>query len=315
MLLYIMNQTQREINMIIRKIISGFTLFLVLSACAGTTKDVNSLLWKVSGNGLSSPSYLFGTHHLVPIIFLDNIKGLEHAFNSTDQVIGELDMSDIMSMQMEIMQKAVMPQEYDYKTMLSDSDYKLLNDKVKEVLGMDFGMIEKMKPAMINNLLMIALYQKYYPDLDTGEGIDKYLQDRALEEGKSVKELESVEDQIFVLLEHQSIDRQAEMLMCGIRYPELLKKQMDKLQDAYLSQDIKALESLYYESMKNDPCPSTDEEKYVMNAGRNKKWLEALPSIMSNKPSFVAVGCLHLVGKEGLIDGLRDVGYRVDPVL
>lgn len=35
---------------------------------------------------------------------------------------------------------------------------------------------------------------------------------------------------------------------------------------------------------------------------------------MQEKPSFIAVGCLHLVGKEGLIEGLRKLGYRVDPV-
>jgi len=33
-------------------------LFFIVSAQA-------QLLWKVSGNGLSKPSYLFGTHHLI----------------------------------------------------------------------------------------------------------------------------------------------------------------------------------------------------------------------------------------------------------
>lgn len=61
-------------------------IFILLSCSAGTSKEKeNSLLWKISGNGLQKPSYLFGTHHLIPISFLDSIPGIEAALEETEQ--------------------------------------------------------------------------------------------------------------------------------------------------------------------------------------------------------------------------------------
>ncbi len=297
----------------LRTIFTTILFSFLLTTYASDTKD-NTLLWKVYGKNLSSPSYLFGTHHLVPISFLDEIKGLDNAFNSTKQVVGELDMGKKLSMQMKMIKKAMMPKGYDYKTLLSAEDYALLEDKVSEILGMKLSKIDKMKPSMISNLLMITLYQKYYPNAELDKGIDQHFQDKAKKNKMKVMGLETAEEQMYVLLEQQSIERQAELLMCSLKHPDMLKEQMDKLQQAYHSQDINALASLYDENDKNDPCPSTDEERYEMNAARNQRWLKKLPDIMKEKSSFVAVGCLHLVGKDGLIEGLRKAGYTVEPV-
>ncbi len=298
----------------LKSILSALLFVVVITVSAKGTKDDNSLLWKVSHPGLSSPSYLFGTHHLVPVSFLDEVAGIESAFGSTKQVVGELDMGRKLSMQMKMIKKALMPKGYDYKTLLSKEDYDLLEQQVQEIMGMKFSKLDKMKPAMISNLLMITMYQKYYPNAELDKGIDQYFQEKAKKNKMMVKGLESAEDQMFVLLEQQSIERQAELLMCSLKHPELLKEQMDKLQDAYHSQNLAALEALYNEESDDDPCPSTDEEKYEMNAARNKRWLKQLPDIMKDKPSFIAVGCLHLVGKDGLIEGLRKSGYTVEPV-
>jgi uncharacterized protein YbaP (TraB family) len=35
---------------------------------------------------------------------------------------------------------------------------------------------------------------------------------------------------------------------------------------------------------------------------------------MKERSSFIAVGCLHLPGKEGLIEGLRKLGYTVEAI-
>ena len=81
-----------------------------------------------------------------------------------------------------------------------------------------------------------------------------------------------------------------------------------------MAQDINALNALYEEELPGDPCPGTPEEQDAMNKDRNERWLKLLPDIVREKPSFIAVGCLHLVGKDGLIVGLQKMGYRVEPV-
>ena len=41
-----------------------FFVFFFVSASAQKNNWPNTLLWKISGNGLTKPSYLFGTMHL-----------------------------------------------------------------------------------------------------------------------------------------------------------------------------------------------------------------------------------------------------------
>lgn len=298
-----------------KALIAVTTIFLLLSCSTGTSNEKgNSLLWKISGNGLQKPSYIFGTHHLVPISFLDSIAGIEPAFEETEQTVGELDMSNMTEMQMKIMGEGMMPPEVTYETLLSPEDAALLDSMLRAVVGVGLDQLGQLKPAMLSNLISISLYQQYYPSVASAENLDHYFQEEALKRSRPVIGLETTEDQIDLLLNLQPLERQAEMLICMVKHPELLKEQMDKLQVAYHAQDIQALRKLYEEEMPDDPCPSTEEEKNILNADRNRKWLDKLPSIMEERSSFIAVGCLHLPGDDGLIEGLRKLGYSVEAV-
>ena len=54
------------------------------------------------------------------------------------------------------------------------------------------------------------------------------------------------------------------------------------------------------------------DPSHIIRAGENPA--EALPGIMQQKSTFVAVGALHLPGPRGLLQLLRDKGYTVTPV-
>lgn len=298
----------------LKKIISNLTVLLLLLSCSNLKGNDNALLWKISGNGLENASYLFGTHHLVPLSFLDSITGIHEAFNMSEQSVGELDMSNMSQMQMEIMGKAMMPQGTTYESLMNEADRAKLDSTLTSLMGMGLAQFGRLRPAMLQNLISVTMYQRLYPTLSGGKGLDQYFQEEALKRNRRVVGLESTADQIRVLLEMQPLERQAEMLACMVNHPEMLKEQMDKLQVAYHAQNLEALWALYTEELPDDPCPSTEEEKFAMNGARNKKWLEKLPAIMAEKASFIAVGCLHLPGEEGLIEGLRKLGYTVEPV-
>jgi uncharacterized protein YbaP (TraB family) len=289
-------------------------VLLLLLSCSNLKGNDNALLWKISGNGLENASYLFGTHHLVPLSFLDSITGIHEAFNMSEQSVGELDMSNMSQMQMEIMGKAMMPQGTTYESLMNEADRAKLDSTLTSLMGMGLAQFGRLRPAMLQNLISVTMYQRLYPTLSGGKGLDQYFQEEALKRNRRVVGLESTADQIRVLLEMQPLERQAEMLACMVNHPEMLKEQMDKLQVAYHAQNLEALWALYTEELPDDPCPSTEEEKFAMNGARNKKWLEKLPAIMAEKASFIAVGCLHLPGEEGLIEGLRKLGYTVEPV-
>ena len=54
----------------------GAVIFICVAFSANA-----QLLWKVSGNGLTQPSYIIGTHHLAPFSIMDSIAGLQKAMN------------------------------------------------------------------------------------------------------------------------------------------------------------------------------------------------------------------------------------------
>lgn len=299
----------------IKKSLLALTALLMMLSCTGQSKvNNNSLLWKISGNGLEKPSFLFGTHHLIPITFLDSVPGLKTAFENTEQVVGELDMSNMSEMQMKIMSESMLPEGVTYESLMPQEDIELLDSTLRNLVGAGLDQLGIMKPALLSNLISITLYQKFYPTLSNEISMDQYFQEKALKRTRPVIGLESTEDQIQILLNSQTLERQAEMLMCMIKNPDMLKEQMDELQVAYHSYDINALYELSEKELPNDPCPSTEEEKNALNKERNDKWLEKLPAIMADKSSFIAVGCLHLPGEVGLIEGLRSQGYTIEPV-
>jgi len=215
---------------------------------------------------------------------------------------------------MKIMSESTMPAGVNYDSLLPPEDVALLDSALTRLLGVGLGQLGTLKPALLSNLISVTLYQQYYPSLASEKSLDQYFQEEALKRTRPVIGLETTEDQLYVLLNMQTLERQADLLMCMVKNPELLKKQMDELQVAYHAQDIHALRELYEKEMPDDPCPSTEDEKNALNGDRNRKWLDKLPAIMAEKSSFIAVGCLHLPGEDGLIEGLRKQGYKVEAV-
>ena len=288
-------------------------LSISLTSCA-KPKQETGLLWKISGNKLEQPSYLFGTHHLVPLSFLDSIAGLDQAFMATEQTIGELDMNNLGELQMELMMASLMPEGESYDDLMNEDDRNLLDETLKEYVGVGLNQFGQMKPAMLNTLLSVMMYKKMYPSDEEGLSMDEYFQKEARDRYRQTLGLESVQDQIDVLFGSQPIERQAESLICTIKNMDYGKKQMDRLMTAYYAQDLTAMAELYEEDDPNNPCPSTEDEKDELNKNRNEKWMEKLPEMMSEKSSFIAVGCLHLVGDDGLINRLRKEGYKVEAI-
>ena len=109
----------------------GAVLFICVAFSANA-----QLLWKVSGNGLNQPSYIIGTHHLAPFSIMDSIAGLKKAMNETQQVYGEIKMSEMQSpATMEKMQKAMMIEsDTTLNSLLSPKDFETANKFCKENL-------------------------------------------------------------------------------------------------------------------------------------------------------------------------------------
>lgn len=268
------------------------------------------LLWKITGKGLDKPSYLFGTHHLIPIQFLDSVPGLYPAFNQCDAVVGEMVMNNIDAAS-QIQKASVMPDSVSMKDLFSDADYEMVDNELRSVLKMGLKEMAILKPALIQTMYELELYKKM-TGFNEDEQSDSYFQAVAYQKGKKVIGLETVEKQIEVLLGGDDLKREAELLVETIRNKDLIPESLIELNDLYKAGKIEELVEVAKE--EDDKTNMTPEEYARLVDDRNFDWIAQLPAYMESAPCFIAVGALHLGGENGLVNQLKKAGYKVKPV-
>lgn len=288
----------------------GAVLFICVALSANA-----QLLWKVSDNGLTAPSYVMGTHHLAPFSIMDSIAGLRQAMRETQQVYGELKMSELESpATMQLMQKSMMiDSDTTLTTLFSPEDFATVNKFCKENMMTDLTMAPKLKPAFLLNNVVVMAYVKHIGKFNPQEQLDTFFQSQASKNGKKVDGLETPEFQFNLLFNGASLQRQAQLLMCTINNIDSEVETLKKLTDAYMRQDLSTMLEIS-EKRKGNQCDPLPGEEDAMIFNRNKAWAEKLPAIMKAAPTFVAVGALHLPGEKGLLNSLKKQGYTVEPV-
>ncbi len=290
-----------------KKIISLLLLIcLVQSAHA-------QLLWKISGKGLEKPSYIFGTYHLAPLGIKDSIAALPQAVNETTQVYGEVVMSEMMSpaFVQSMQQQMMMPQDSTLQSLFTPEQYEEVSKVIKENMMVDIAMLERLKPVAINMQLAVILYMKHTPGFNPQEQLDAYFQRQAQQQGKKVGGLETVQSQVDILFNSQTLKRQAELLYCMAHDIDRTVGQVKRVIAAYQKQDLNIVLQLLAER-RGDACDPLPGEMEALIDNRNKAWAEKMPAIMSEAPTLFVVGAGHLPGDNGLLNLLQQQGYTLE---
>jgi len=297
-------------------------LFLTFAFAIMTVIGVQAqLLYKISGNGLTKPSYIIGTYHLAPVSFADSIPGLQDALNACEQVYGELDMTNMQSTEnMQKMQAAMMlPEGTTLSTLLSEDEMTRLNVVLKDLLGVDMSnpmiaqQLGKMSPIALQTQLSLLVFMKTHEGFNPQTTFDGYFQQVAQQQGKAVGGLETMDFQIKTLYQGQTLERQKELLMCLVDNMESVTTQAERLVKAFFSQDIVAVKAVMDEK-DNNQCDYTPEEEDMLINNRNANWVTLMPQIMTAKPTFFAVGAGHLPGEKGVLQLLKNSGYSIEGV-
>ncbi|HEY5750602.1 MAG TPA: TraB/GumN family protein [Chryseolinea sp.] len=265
----------------------------------------NAVFWEISANGLSKPSYLFGTFHLKGSTYVDSLTQVIDKFKTSGTVVGELLFDSTMTMKM--MTASIM-KDTTLEMLLSRDHYQQTAAWLKEVTGYDLKMFNKMNPMLVEILIMTALQQKYFPAPANERPMDVYFQQRAKTEGKKMVGLESLDEQINALYHQFSYRRQADMLTDFVQEKDRAKSDVVNMNRYYREGNLAQLESM----MTRDVF--SEKETDVLVNDRNRKWMIQLPGLMKQQQTFIAVGALHLAGENGLVALLRKAGYVVRPM-
>lgn len=138
----------------------GILLFISIALSANA-----QLLWKVSGKGLEKPSYIFGTYHLSPLSIKDSIAAMPQAMSETAQVYGEVVMSEMATpaFMQSMQQQMMMPKDTTLQSLFTPEQYEEVGKAIKENMMVDIAMLAQLKPAAINQQLVVLLYMKHTP--------------------------------------------------------------------------------------------------------------------------------------------------------
>ena len=285
------------------------TLLLVVAATLGAQAQ---LLWKVSGNGLDQPSYLFGTYHLAPLGIKDSIAALPQAMQDVQQVYGEIVMADMMKPEtlMKMQQQMMLPADTTLKSLFSPAEFETIAQAVQEYLKVDIALLDRMKPAALMQQLTVLFYLKHTPGYNPQEQLDASFQQEATKAGKKVGGLETVQSQLDILL-NKPLRRQAEDLYCFLSNPDKAERQAKEVIAAYAAQDLDAMLRLM-EEKEGTKCDPTPEEMAQLLYDRNHAWVKQMPALMQAAPTLFVIGAGHLPGDQGLIKLLQAQGYAVE---
>ena len=287
------------------------TLLLVIATTLGAQAQ---LLWKVSGNGLDKPSYLFGTYHLASLGIKDSIAALPQVQQDVQQVYGEVIMADMMKPEtlMKMQQQMMLPADTTLKSLFTPEEFKVVSQAVQEYMKVDIALLDRMKPAALFQQLTVLFYLKHTPGYNPQEQLDASFQQDATKAGKKVGGLETVQSQLDILF-NKPLRRQAEDLYCFLSNPAKAERQAKELIAAYAVQDLDTIIRLM-EEKEGTKCDPTPEEMAQLLYNRNHNWVGQMPDIMQTAPTLFVIGAGHLPGEQGLIKLLQGKGYTVEPL-
>jgi uncharacterized protein YbaP (TraB family) len=262
----------------------------------------NSLFWQISGNGLTKPSFLFGTIHIISqedyFLGKNVLKKLQHS----EELIEEIDLNN-MNID-ELTKLSVLENGKFIKEYMNDTDYNILKTFMEDSIGIKKFTFEnaygRFKPFYIEQLIYINYIGQNKESYE--ENFKKIAEDKNI----PVSGLESFEEQLR-FLEDIPVEDQMKSMVKTIKNYTGETQRLTQLINDYKVQNLNALTA----SFEEDEDQIT---KVKLVDKRNSKWIPKLKTSIQNKSCFIAVGAGHLGGENGLINLLRKQGYTVDPI-
>ena len=261
----------------------------------------NTLLWKISGNGLKRPSYLYGTMHVMCAEDATVSDSLKLAIKYCDLIYFELDM-DNLGETLGALKYVRMNNGTKLSELLTKEEYTKVETYFKEN-NLPLSMFARFKPMFISSLIgekMMNCSQK--------NGMEELIMRESRQYHKEIKGLETTEFQASIF-DSIPYEKQAKDLVNYIDSIDTYKQINTEMVELYRQQNLDRLDSLM-----NKSDPGMEDYTELLLYSRNRHWVEQMPAFMKDSCILFAVGAGHLPGDQGVINLLRKKGYKVTPM-
>ncbi|MBI3142841.1 MAG: TraB/GumN family protein [Bacteroidetes bacterium] len=270
-------------------------------------KTYQGLLWQISGNGLKSPSYLYGTMHVSNKV----------AFHLTDTFFMAVKNADIVALEsnpqkwLREMEKIGLFKEYIPDIDVPSNGFYRYAFNFKSPTNEELGGLLAQDNNMVNPLLSrLTMGEEDYSE---STYLDLFLYQAGAKQGKKIVHLEGYRQSFMLGLKAQVGDRKDETLE-QVRYYKLSelrdkgKNPYEMMQDAYRRGNLNTIDSV-------TALTSSRRYKMIFIHKRNKIMAHRLDSLLRlSQEVFAGVGAAHLPGDSGMIELLRAKGYKLRPM-
>lgn len=273
---------------------------VILSVCGYAQKPwPHTFLWRIYGNGLSKPSFLYGTIHLTDKKLFYFSDSLYHYLEQAEGFNLEIDADTMINAS--VRKWAQNNNGRLLKSLMKKKDYEKYAGKLSKNLG---------KPAdkITTRDIWLAKKEKSaeaYKKGDMQNFMDLYLYGIAKKQGKKVGGIEDLADQMDIMDDLFDEVDVAYVTLDTLQDAET--GMVEKMKAMYVRQDLDGVASLTENSF-------TRQDKDIVLTRRNLKMARRMDSLARQRSSFFAVGVAHLPGDTGVIELLRKRGFSVEPV-
>ncbi len=300
------------------RVLSGFLArrapaFLVAGACTLATAQSHPAFFEVSST--TSKVYLLGSIHMGHKDFYPLPASIEQAWKASKSLAVEADASDpAATMAMATLMVCMPPDSLDQH--LSPEGWKQVethfrNPKVVEGLqkvGLPEAALKMFQPwALAATLSVVPFLQGGF---DVASGIDMHFLKRAKEENRAILQIESVDFQAKLLSGLPKNSQEAMLLetLEGLTSGKA-KVEISRLVAAWTQGDLDQIQRLSQNAAKSP------EAKIWMRSlleTRNPGMADKIAGYLAgHDPVFVVVGAAHVAGPEGLVERLKQRGFKV----
>lgn len=293
-----------------RAALSALTLLLVCAVArpalaAEQPVHGQGVLWRIERDGLA-PSHLFGTIHITDARVTNLPAPVREAFEKSRSATFEVIMTDEVQTKMA---RAMVLSDGRSLDAIVGPDLFARAATAGRRYGITDQQLRFFKPwalAIIFSVPQAELARNATGDLP----LDQALQVEALQSGKPLYALESADEQIAVFNGMSEADQIA-MLKSAVDENAAIEQVFEGMVDHYLNRDIAGILDQMAEQAKTVDPRFLELFMLRFNEQRNRKMVDRMAKMLREGGSFIAVGALHLPGKNGLLSLLEKRGYRV----
>ena len=288
-----------------------------LKAEGEKVKNAQARFWKLEKPG-HKPNWLLGTIHLSDPRVTNLPEVSQAAYDAASTVILESD--EVLDQRAAAVKLLMQPDLVYFSGKDTLIDY--LEPAQKTILeanlikrGIPFQSIVKMKPYMVSSMVSLSsceLSRKAngVPFLDM-----KLAQD-GLASGKEIKGVETMQEQIEAMAS-LPLTFHVKALVSAVQYPQYTADMMETTVQLYLRDQLGMVfpAGVYFAPEKNNEDFKDIvlfEERMITR--RNYNMVGRAEPILAEGNVFMAVGALHLIGDEGVVELFRKKGYTVTAV-